>query len=720
MCLTLVLVMALTLIPGIVLEVRAKNHPGKFIAEIGAIAEGSIPISNRAELETISNNLSGSYHLTADIDLSGKEWIPIGTHSEPFIGIFDGQGHVLKNFTMSTKTDFYARQGDSMSDLRLLVGLFGYADKAVIKNVGMEEIQINISLKITDMGLDVINHDGGVRAGAICGVVNGIIDNCYATGSISIATDSAPVDHVGGLLGSTIKSSNLTNCYNAADITYSGRCSVSFGVVGGIAGAGGSFSRCFNTGNIQAGRDIASSDVYVGGIVGINGSNVAMSNCYNSGNLHGTARRSTVGGLCGSGSDSFINCYSTGDVMSAYSNPNNNYVAPIVAFCSQDYTYFENCYWNNECVQAKAGVPQEPKYGANVIVGHKMTAWELLPLSAEEMKKESSFTGFDFENVWTFKDGVNNGYPVLQFAVGDNPDHDETDNSIDYSPGDLIVPGRASDTALYPEGTFFINLTLETITIPEEYSVVTYSVDGGEKWKKAKGDTFTDAKFLKMFSKDMTLALANTAIDKKTKKPGKDTDGNDAVIIKFSLISKRPKLPKLVVNYLVGADKTGNTAGDWVLSEKGENKAVKKGIEVGVAAGKTVDENGYGVFYLDKGIHVTAAKTVYYIRTAPTKKDGIYIAASKSKKITVAAVLKAPKYKVKAKSEKKDKNGAVKTPASAVISVKANTYVSINGDAPRLYSAKTILNVLNITGVIELWTAATAKKPASFKQTIER
>ena len=56
---------------------------GKFIAPIEPIADTTdwIAISNRAELEAMASNLSGKYYLTADINLSGADWAPIGNGS---------------------------------------------------------------------------------------------------------------------------------------------------------------------------------------------------------------------------------------------------------------------------------------------------------------------------------------------------------------------------------------------------------------------------------------------------------------------------------------------------------------------------------------------------------------------------------------------------------------------------------------------------------------
>lgn len=61
--------------------------------------------------------------LAGDIDMSGKTWIPIGTSSNPFIGVFDGNGYTVSNLTMADNASYdYA-------------GLFGYAKNATIQNV---------------------------------------------------------------------------------------------------------------------------------------------------------------------------------------------------------------------------------------------------------------------------------------------------------------------------------------------------------------------------------------------------------------------------------------------------------------------------------------------------------------------------------------------------------------------------------------------------------
>ncbi len=134
----IVLIMALNLAPSQGIAAPEDISPatkygtnGKFIAPIDPPVAGSIAISNRAGLQAIADNLSGTYHLTADIDLSGADWVPIGANTElPFRGTFDGQGHVISDLTV---------KGDVQN-----AGLFGVAGEgATIKNVGMESTDIN-------------------------------------------------------------------------------------------------------------------------------------------------------------------------------------------------------------------------------------------------------------------------------------------------------------------------------------------------------------------------------------------------------------------------------------------------------------------------------------------------------------------------------------------------------------------------------------------------
>lgn len=64
-----------------------------------------------------------------DITLS-EEWIPIGNPDEPFTGIFDGNGYVIDNLTVTKRT----------KDM----GFFGAAEGAVIKDLILENAKIDV------------------------------------------------------------------------------------------------------------------------------------------------------------------------------------------------------------------------------------------------------------------------------------------------------------------------------------------------------------------------------------------------------------------------------------------------------------------------------------------------------------------------------------------------------------------------------------------------
>jgi hypothetical protein len=141
---TLILTIALTFVPlGTQTALAETGHGsnGKFFAPINPPMQGSIPISNRAELEAIRNNLSGNFHLTADIDLSGAEWIPIGNASNPFRGVFDGQGFVIQNMKI---TNYHQHVGlfGNINGPRVSAG----AQMNEIKNVGVENALISITV----------------------------------------------------------------------------------------------------------------------------------------------------------------------------------------------------------------------------------------------------------------------------------------------------------------------------------------------------------------------------------------------------------------------------------------------------------------------------------------------------------------------------------------------------------------------------------------------
>jgi hypothetical protein len=267
-------------------EVIAANNG--FLAPITPIEElpdyaDYMPISDRAGLEAISSNLDGKYYLTADIDLAGDEWVPIGSLINKFRGALDGQGHTISNLMITGST-------------HTANGLFGYVGESNVKNLGMKSSNIDVTS----------NYSGGV-VGSLSSSSAMTIKNCFNTGFIS-GTEGA-----GGILGYAPDSSTtlvISDCYNTGDITVY-NSAYSSGTAGGIVGSASvSMSNCYNTGNVTG--------TMLAGGIGASLRNATIEYCYNAGDV--TATQSNAGGIVALLSDATIEyCYNSG-VVSAVSS----------------------------------------------------------------------------------------------------------------------------------------------------------------------------------------------------------------------------------------------------------------------------------------------------------------------------------------------------------------------------------------------------------------
>ncbi|MCL2049334.1 MAG: stalk domain-containing protein [Defluviitaleaceae bacterium] len=393
-----VMFLLIVLVSSVTAIESADNSGGKFLAPIEPPTADSIPVSNRAELEAIRNNLTGAYHLTADIDLIGKEWIPIGDESTPFSGLFDGQGYAVKNMSI------HAASGS--------VGLFGFVRSTTIKNVGIENGEISIS-----------NESGSLRVGGIVGATDSTrtsIINTYFMGTIRVTNaDSTRITNVGGIAGGTTAAS-IEHSYNNADIFASSTAGV---FVGGISGASSSstnftISNCYNSGNIHA--ESVSERSGAGGIVGSlsggSGGRASLSDCYNLGTV--TALSSSLrsissgqgmpdvgaGGIIGVGSRADIsNSYNAGDVTAkeVLSEAGQHRLGVRAGGIVGGYSGYDN---------------QAPHVSNSVVLMARITEGDgggnLLTLGEAMSKDTYVALGWDFENVWEMpKEG---GYPVFK------------------------------------------------------------------------------------------------------------------------------------------------------------------------------------------------------------------------------------------------------------------------------------------------------------------
>ena len=211
--------------------------------------------------------------IDTDIDLTGKDWTPIGTdYDNSYKGTFDGGGHTITGLTFTTNDEF--------------AGLFGWLNRAgTVKNVVMEGVQITS------------NQIYGGSIGGVVGSSWGTIENCSVSGNVSGTV------YVGGVVGVQIGGS-ITGCSSSA--TVKGTVDV-----GGVAGEKwGSMTACYATGNVTLEID-SPKNLSGGGLVGFNGGSGVLA-CYATGNVTSTGSSTGnvhIGGLFGDNYTTVTACY---------------------------------------------------------------------------------------------------------------------------------------------------------------------------------------------------------------------------------------------------------------------------------------------------------------------------------------------------------------------------------------------------------------------------
>ena len=204
--------------------------------------------------------LTGSLdiELTANINISNKPWIPIGTAGNPFYGKFDGKNYTITGLTNSGLTDtsvlvnFVTANANSAGYAYGLFGVIGSqtgSESVEIKNVQLDQV--------------AIDNAGSNMCGALVGAdvaasknTSGTINSAYAgTILISNVTVSGFVkanDSVSGVVGKLYSKGDttITNCTNNADITIlNSNQKKGAGILGFKSASTGSLTLTNNTNN---------------------------------------------------------------------------------------------------------------------------------------------------------------------------------------------------------------------------------------------------------------------------------------------------------------------------------------------------------------------------------------------------------------------------------------------------------------------------------------
>ena len=400
------------------------------------VPEGYTAIYTAEDLNNIRNDLSGKYILMNDIDLSSIDnWQSIGTiktidadlkpYGESFTGILDGNGHTIKNLKSTQQ------------------GLFACIDHAEIKNLNIENIQIECKTDLPDEDEGLTGPAGGVAGAA----TNSKITNCKVIGDISgqnkrFDAGSLSLENTGSGMGGIIGVS-VNNTIDTC--SFSGNICVGYMGAGGIVGLSGSdtITGCSNTGTITG-------YLYIGGLAG---QTVAgnISNCFNTGEVFGVAG---IGGLVGFCQDETItNCYNTGSTSAKnISGIENNEIAQLIGYISDDVTI------NN--VWAKDNGSGYPAITKNDSTNSIITNTDVL--SDSEFNSAAPWADFD-DNIWD-----KSTYPPTPKAFTPNtPDNPDSPTPSTGAGNIRLQVGANSDV---DSNAIFIDITFDLKDLSVDFS----------------------------------------------------------------------------------------------------------------------------------------------------------------------------------------------------------------------------------------------------------
>lgn len=369
-----------------------------------------LTISTAAELMDFAAKINnGAYsaedtmdmvvELTADIDMSGYDWVPIvasTSDAEDFCGTFDGNDHSISNLYIDNKVEngsWLGLFGGITGDIRdihvtgeffdLSSGTYGYYFGPVVGFTNGD-----VTGCTTDF--TVYGEDGKLRGYPVGGVVGYIygpdetplklekcvsytdinstlagqtfmggiagasanteIINCRNEGTISISGVSGYYTYIGGIVGQTQTGTVVDHCVNNGDITQAGTGgTVSIGGICGRVSTASQFTCCTNNGNLdtQAGS--------VGGIVGAtyygeSGTVITITQCLNNGAVSSKYSNANVAGLIAAiGSDSHVEVTASISLGQLSADSTSAIIHPVAANVSASSTFtISNNYYDNE------------------------------------------------------------------------------------------------------------------------------------------------------------------------------------------------------------------------------------------------------------------------------------------------------------------------------------------------------------------------------------
>lgn len=486
-----------------------KNDNGYY--EIGSKAE-YIHFTNLVNTNGEQDILNAV--LTANIDLSGYEYVPIGKDGSRYIGTFDGAGYKIENMTITAKSNNTAMFGCTLNatlkdftlsgditavynGLEHIGGVIGYANATSVSNV-ISKVNFKDNGKI-----EHIFKAGGIAARAVSG---SHFTDCEYNGNVTLHFGS----HMAGILGEANEATKdnpivITNCVNKGNMRFdiSRR-------IGGILGWNDTYTnvlKCANYGDIT----ITESDRInqAGGIVATTVNALSVKDCANYGNISDGKFNSSLGGIVGfidayKNTDDFVgiaNCFNYGTITNT-NEDGSTYWGSVIGYIKNDEANQSNTSKITDNYYLEDTAPQISGTEGIALSANKVSAD--MALSGELAYK---LQGTRTNSVWgqNLLGESKTAYPVLNgekvykitFVVGDETYATkyankngigalpETSGNRKWFCGPQISSGEfTAETAISSDMTVYSLAVPDLIiTTAEELKAFANEVNGGNSYK---------------------------------------------------------------------------------------------------------------------------------------------------------------------------------------------------------------------------------------------
>ena len=308
--------------------------------------QGNYTVTSAEGLMNVAELVNGgktdiNITLDTDLDLTGKEWTPIGIdYNHQYTGTFDGGGHTITGLAV-TGSDQYA-------------GLFGrIGSGGTVKNVTLKDVKIES------------NHSSG-NVGGVAGWSYGNIEYCSVSGSVSSNSTA------GGVVGYQSDGA-ITGCNSSATV----KGMVRAGGVAGATNSGASLTGCYATGSVSVENNTTSA-AYAGGVVGSNGASSTLTACYATGSVTGSGSGTIyTGGVTGTNACGTLTaCYHANGTVSGPDGTTGGVTGRNFKDSLLGSGIITACYWGSNGQTQGIGDNQAGTTGGTTQVDGTNVKWE--------------------------------------------------------------------------------------------------------------------------------------------------------------------------------------------------------------------------------------------------------------------------------------------------------------------------------------------------------